>query len=51
MIERLLYTRYEAVLPWISGMFGDSWGRDKRFIKRGKRENNYDERKMGRTVP
>ena len=22
-----------------------------RFIKRGKRENNYDERKMGRTVP
>ena len=37
MIERLLYTRYEAVPPWIS--------------KRGKRENNYDERKMGRTVP
>ena len=23
--------------------FGDSWGRDKRFIKRGKREYNYDE--------
>ena len=49
MIERLLYTRYEAVPPWISGMFWRQLG--KRFIKRGKRENNYDERKMGRTVP
>ena len=36
MIERLLYTRYEAVPPWISGMFLRQLWKREAFYKKGK---------------